>query len=68
MKLLRAAAYAIAVSVLLTSCATTDSELTPKEREKIARDMERESQKQAQAQAKMMRDATGGGQRSKSSR
>ena len=54
---------AIAVTTLLAGCATTDSELTQKEKDKIARDMERQSQREAQAQAKMMREATQGTQR-----
>lgn len=49
--------------VLLTGCTTTDSELSQKEKDKIARDMERANQKEAQAQAKMMREATQGTQR-----
>lgn len=51
---------ALAVSLLLSGCATTDTELTQKEKDKIARDMAREEQKQQQAQAKQMREATQG--------
>jgi starvation-inducible outer membrane lipoprotein len=50
---------ALAASLLFSGCATTDSELTQKEKDKIARDMAREDQKQQQAQAKQMREATG---------
>ncbi len=53
----------IAVVTLLAGCATTDSELSQKEKDKISRDMERANQKQAQAEAKMMREATTGAQR-----
>jgi len=62
-KLLRASLFALTVSAFLAGCATTDTELTQKEKDKIARDMERASQKQAQAQEKMMREATQGNQR-----
>lgn len=48
---------------LLAGCTTTDSGLSQKEKDKIARDMERANQKEAQAQAKMMREATQGTQR-----
>lgn len=56
----RVTLFALAVSLLLSGCATTDTELTQKEKDKIARDMAREEQKQQQAQAKQMRDATQG--------
>ena len=50
----------IAVGALLAGCATTDNELSQKEKDKIARDMERANQKeartQAQAQEKMLRE------------
>jgi len=58
MKLRRVALPALVVSVLLAGCATTDSELSQKEKDKMARDMERANQKQAQAQEKMMKEAT----------
>jgi outer membrane biogenesis lipoprotein LolB len=48
---------AVAASALLTGCATTDRELTQKEKDKMARDMEREDQKRAQAQSKAMRES-----------
>lgn len=61
---------ALAVSLLLSGCATTDSEMTEKEREKLAREQARAEQKQAQSQAKQMREATQGssGLRSRSTR
>ncbi len=55
----------ITAACSLAGCAT-DSELTQKEKDKLARDMERENRKQAQAQEKMMRgnNSSGlGGQR-----
>ncbi|MEI6465162.1 MAG: hypothetical protein WCQ89_10595 [Verrucomicrobiota bacterium] len=51
---------ALAACLLLSGCATTDTEMTQKEKDKLARDMAREEQKQSQAQAKQMRDATQG--------
>ncbi len=48
----------LAVAALLAGCAT-DSEVTQKEKDKMARDAEKQNQKQAQAEAKMMREATG---------
>ena len=58
MKLHRFALPALVVSLFLAGCATTDSELSQKEKDKMARDMERANQKQAQAQEKMMKEAT----------
>jgi hypothetical protein len=58
MKLRHVALPALVVSLFLASCATTDSELSQKEKDKLARDMERANQKQAQAQEKMMKEAT----------
>ena len=67
MKSCRATLIAVAVSALLAGCATTDNELSQKEKDKIARDMEKanrkEAQSQSQNQSKMMRDS---GQRSRS--
>lgn len=60
MKTRRIALLVIAASLLLAGCATTDTELTQKEKDKLARDQARAEQKQAQDQAKMMRDATQG--------
>ena len=54
------ALQAIAASVLLTGCATTDTELSQKEREKMEREQARASQKRAQADSKMMRGTTQG--------
>lgn len=54
---------ATAAFAMITGCTTTDSELSQKEKDKIARDMERANQKEAQAQAKMMRETTQGTQR-----
>ncbi|MDO8545021.1 MAG: hypothetical protein Q7S40_31645 [Opitutaceae bacterium] len=51
--------------VVLAGCAT-NSELTQKEKDRFARETERENQKQAQAQEKMLRQATQG-QRSRDS-
>ena len=48
---------AAAAALVLAGCAT-DSELTQKEKDKMAREQQRDAQKQAQAQEKMMRDAT----------
>lgn len=49
-------------AISLSGCAT-DSELTQKEKDRMAREQQREAQKQAQAQEKMMRDATQNQQR-----
>jgi outer membrane biogenesis lipoprotein LolB len=51
-----------AVALFLAGCAT-DSELTQKEKDKMAREQQREAQKQAQAQEKMMREGTQSQQR-----
>jgi hypothetical protein len=53
--------HTIAAAILLAGCAS-NSELTQKEKDRLAREQEREAQKQAQAQAKMMRTGTQGGQ------
>jgi hypothetical protein len=50
---------AVAVYAVLAGCATTDEELSQKDREKMAREMEKANRKEAQNQSKMMRDATG---------
>ncbi len=55
MKLRRASLLIGAVSILLSGCATTDQEMTPKEREKIDREMQKASRQNAQAQEKAMR-------------
>ena len=60
MKLRLIALQAMAASVLFTGCATTDNELSQKERDKIEREQARASQKQAQADAKLMRGTTQG--------
>jgi PBP1b-binding outer membrane lipoprotein LpoB len=52
---------ALVAALVLTGCAS-DTEPTQKQREKMARDIERENQKQAQAQAKMMRESQQGTQ------
>ena len=52
---------AVAAASILAGCAT-DTEPTQKQKEKMARDIERENQKQAKAQEKMMREAQGGTQ------
>lgn len=55
----------LAAALVITGCAT-NSELTQKEKDRIAREMERENQKQAQAQARAqeraLRQSTGGNQ------
>jgi hypothetical protein len=50
----------IVVIVYVGGCAT-QSELTQKEKDRMAREMERENRKQSQAQEKMMRPTTQGG-------
>lgn len=57
----------IAMALLLTGCAT-DSELTEKEKNRIAREMAKEEQKQANAQAKAMRETNTGVKTPKSMR
>jgi cytochrome c556 len=57
MKLRCAILLALAVSGLLTGCATTDDNLSQKERDKMAREMEKADRKRAQEQSKMMRDS-----------
>ena len=46
--------------VLLAGCATTDNELSQKERDRLAREQARADQKQAQAQQKMMQNSSQG--------
>ena len=57
--------HLLAAALVITGCAT-NTELTQKEKDRIAREMERESQKQARAQAqaqdRALRQATGGNQ------
>lgn len=54
--------FTLAAGIFIAGCAS-NSELTQKEKDKMAREQEREAQKQAQAQAKMMREAGQSGQR-----
>jgi hypothetical protein len=49
------------VIAFLAGCATTDDGISQKDREKMAREMEKANRKDAQNQSKMMRDV--GGQR-----
>ncbi len=51
---------ALAAGLLLASCAS-ESELTQKEKDKMAREQEREAQKQQKAQEKMLRESGSGG-------
>jgi hypothetical protein len=53
----------LATVLLLASCTTTDSEMSQKEKDRLAREMAREDQKQAKAQEKQLREATQGGAR-----
>ncbi len=55
--------FALAASVLLAGCATTATELTQKEKNKIAREQARLEQQQQRAQDKAMREATQSNQR-----
>lgn len=55
--------FALAATILLAGCATTDTELTQKEKDKIAREQARLEQQQQRAQEKAMREATQGNQR-----
>ena len=50
------------VATFVASCAS-DSQLTQKEKDRLAREQERAAQKQTQTQAKQMRTGTQGGQR-----
>ena len=63
MKTRRFALLALAVSLALCGWATNDTELTQKEKDRIARAQASAEQKEAQAQAKRMREATQGNQR-----
>lgn len=56
MKACRAILFALTVATLLGGCSTTDDGMSQKEREKMAREMEKADRKEAQSQAKMMRD------------
>ena len=49
---------ALAAALFFAGCAT-DSELTQKEKDRMAKEQEREAQKQAKSQEKMMRAGTG---------
>ena len=55
MKPRRTTLLAIIVSALLYGCATTEQEMTQKERDKIDRDMQKANRQNAQAQEKAMR-------------
>ena len=55
MKLHRTTLLAIIVSALLSGCATTEPEMTQKERDKIDREMQKANRQNAQAQEKAMR-------------
>lgn len=50
----------VLASVVLAGCATTDHELSQKEKDRLAREQARADQKQAQAQQKMMQNASQG--------
>jgi hypothetical protein len=63
MKTRRFALPALALCLALFGCATNDTELTQKEKDRIAREQARADQKEAQAQAKRMREATQSNQR-----
>lgn len=52
------ASGALAAGLFLAGCAT-NSELTQKEKDQMAREQQREAQKQAKSQEKMMRETTG---------
>lgn len=54
--------FPLAAMLLAAGCAS-DSELSQKEKDRIQREQQREAQKQAKEQEKMMREATGTGQR-----
>jgi len=58
MKACRATLLALGVITLLFGCATTDEPLTQKEKDRMAREMERANRKEAQSQAKALRDPT----------
>lgn len=63
MKARRFALHALAMSFALVGCTTTDTELSQKERDRMAREQARAEQKESQAQAKRLREATHGNQR-----
>lgn len=50
----------VLAGVLLAGCATTDNELSQKEKDRLAREQARADQKQAQAQQKMMQNSSQG--------
>ena len=62
MKARCAALIALAGCLVLASCATTGEEMSQKEKDRMAREMDRSSRKQAQTQDRAMRQATGQGQ------
>ncbi len=49
---------AMAMSLAFFGCSTTDTELTQKEKDRIAREQARAAQKESQAQEKRLREAT----------
>jgi starvation-inducible outer membrane lipoprotein len=55
--------FALAATIFLAGCASTDSELTQKEKDKMAREQARRDQQQQRAQEKAMREATQSNQR-----
>lgn len=63
MKTRRLSLFALAASALLAGCATTDTELTQKEKDKLAREQARLEQQQQRAQEKAMREGTQSNQR-----
>jgi starvation-inducible outer membrane lipoprotein len=56
MKRLAQSLIIILVSLALSGCATTDSGVSEKDKEKITRERERANQKEAQSQSKMMKE------------
>ena len=57
MNLPRATVFAFAICALLAGCATTDQEMTDKEKAKIDREMQKANRQNAQSQEKAMRGA-----------
>ena len=49
-----------AATLALAGCATSEAEPSQKEKDKMARDQQRDAQKQAQQQEKMLRGGAGG--------
>ena len=50
----------VLAGIFLAGCATPDTELSQKERDRLAREQARADQKQAQAQQKMMQNSSPG--------